>query len=112
MDWVLRAQELGARLQYVPSVVQHHYVDLRRLKLGYLIKKAYKRTVSTTSLKAESGGYGVPRYLYRKLVEYLFFAMTALSADRRRFYLVRTAAALGEMRGYMKETSHHQDTEV
>ena len=46
------------------------------------------------------GGKRVPLYLYRKLGEYLFFAMTALSADRRRFYLVRTAAALGEMKGY------------
>ena len=100
LDWVLRAQELGAQLQYVPSVVQYHYVDLQRLKLGYLMKKAYKRTVTTTGLKAASGEGRVPRYLYRKLVEYMFFAMTALSTDRRRFYLVRTAAALGEMKGH------------
>jgi GT2 family glycosyltransferase len=100
LDWVLRAQELGARLQYVPSVVQYHYVDLERLKLGYLMKKAYKRTVTTTGLKAASGEGRVPRYLYRKLVEYVFFAVTALSKNRRRFYLVRTAAALGEMSGH------------
>jgi len=100
LDWVLRGLRLGARLQYVPSVVQYHYVDLERLRLLYLIKKAYKRTASTTALKAVSGGKRVPLYLYRKLGGYLFFAMTALSADRRRFYLVRTAAALGEMKGY------------
>jgi len=100
LDWILRAQGLGARLQYAPSVVQYHYVDLQRLRLGYLIKKAYKRTVSTTGLKGPSRGHSVPRYLYRKLFEYLFFATTAFSADRRRFYLVRTAAALGEMKGY------------
>jgi len=100
LDWILRAQKLGARLQYVPSVVQYHYVDLQRLRLGYLIKKAYKRTLSATGLKTAPGENRVPRYLYRKLGEYLFFAMTALSADRRRFYLVRTAAALGEMKSY------------
>ena len=100
LDWVLRAQELGAQLQYVPSVVQYHYVDLQRLKLRYLMMKAYKRTVTTTGLKAASGEGRVPRYLYRKLAEYVFFAMTALSTDRRRFYLVRTAAALGEMKGH------------
>lgn len=100
LDWVLRGQRLGARMQYVPSVVQYHYVDLERFRLVYLIKKAYKRTASTTGLKEPSMGHSVPRYLYRKLVEYLFYALTALSADRRRFYLVRTAAALGEMKGY------------
>ena len=40
LDWVLRSQRLGARLQYVPSVVQYHYVDLDRLRLVYLIRKA------------------------------------------------------------------------
>ena len=104
LDWILRAQRLGAQLQYVPSVVQYHYVDLQRLRLGYLIKKAYKRTASTTGLKVVAGGNHVPGYLYRKLIEYVFSAMTALSTDRRRFYLVRTAAALGEMKGYRQRT--------
>lgn len=104
LDWVLRAQKLGAHLQYVPSVVQYHYVDLDRLRLGYLVKKAYKRTASTTGLKETSTGKRVPRYLYRKLGEYLLSALTALDADRRRFYLVRTAAALGEMKGYRQRT--------
>lgn len=103
LDWVLRAQAIGARLQYVPNVMQYHYVDLERLRLGYLIKKAYKRTVSTTSVKVAPGGKRIPRYLYRKLVEYVFSAMTALGSDRRRFYLVRTAAALGEMKGYRQQ---------
>ena len=65
-----------------------------------MIKKAYKRTASTTGLKVVAGGNRAPGYLYRKLIEYVFSAMTALSTDRRRFYLVRTAAALGEMKGY------------
>jgi GT2 family glycosyltransferase len=105
LDWILRAQRFGARVQYVPSVVQYHYAEPERLRLVYLIKKAYKRSASTTALKAPSGGYGIPRYLYRKLVEYLFCAVTAFNADRRRFYLVRTAAALGELQGYRQRTA-------
>jgi GT2 family glycosyltransferase len=105
LDWILRAQRFGARVQYVPSVVQYHYAEPERLRLVYLIKKAYKRSASTTALKAPSGGYGIPRYLYRKLAEYLFCAVTAFNADRRRFYLVRTAAALGELQGYRQRTA-------
>jgi GT2 family glycosyltransferase len=104
LDWVLRAHKLGALLQYVPSVVQYHYVDLQRLKLRYLIKKSYKRTVSTTGMKGTSAEGRVPRFLYRKLVEYIFFAVTALSAERRRFYIVRTAAALGEIKGHRQRS--------
>ena len=100
LDWVLRALQLGARLRYMPQVVQHHFVDSSRLTLGYLIKKAYKRTASTVHLELRNDNTPrIPRYLYRKLASYALNAFTALSARRRRFYLVRTAAVLGEFSG-------------
>jgi GT2 family glycosyltransferase len=102
LEWILRAQRLGARVQYVPSVVQYHYVDLNRLKLGYLLKKAYKRSGATVGIRNPATGR-IPRYLYRKLAGYLFSALLSLRADKRRFYLVRTAAALGEMNGHRQK---------
>jgi len=100
MDWVLRAFQLGARLQYMPDAVQYHYVDTGRLTLSYIIKKAYKRTASTILLDPKLQGCKPPRYLYRKLAGYVFAALTAVGQARRRFYLVRTAATLGEFAGY------------
>jgi glycosyltransferase involved in cell wall biosynthesis len=108
MDWVLRALGLGARLYYEPAVVQHHYVDTDRLALRYLMKKAYKRTASTVRLEPVAGRAGIPRYLWRKLVEYTALALTALSADRRRFYLVRLAAAAGEVAGHLRPARSHR----
>jgi len=100
LDWILRAQQLGALLQYIPSVIQYHYVEVDRLTLSYLMKKAYTRSASTIGLTNKPNNEHVPLYLYRKLGTYLFFALTSLHTDRRRFYLVRTAAALGEIKGY------------
>jgi len=103
LEWVLRALSLGARLRYVPQVVQYHYVDLDRLTLPYLLRKAYKRTASTVAIEAQRSGEGtVPRYLYRKVAEYGFKACTALGRARRRFYMVRIAAALGEIAGHLQ----------
>lgn len=102
LDWVLRALRLGARLRYVPEAVQHHYVDTSRLTLRYMMKKAYKRTASTVGIELVARGTGVPRYLYRKIAEYGFKALTSLGHARRRFYLVRTAAALGEFAGHRR----------
>jgi glycosyltransferase involved in cell wall biosynthesis len=99
-EWVMRGQRLGARLWYAPGAVQYHYVDASRLTLSYVIRKAYKRTVSTVCVDPRDDRRGVPRYLYRKLAEYAFNACTALGQSRRRFYLVRTAAALGEIVGH------------
>lgn len=100
MDWVLRAMQLGAQLQYIPDAVQYHYVDTRRLTLPYIVKKAYKRTASTVLLDPTLQGCKAPRYLYRKLAGYALAALTAIGQVKRRFYLVRTAATLGEFAGY------------
>jgi len=107
LEWVIRALRLGARMQYVPSVVQHHFVDGARLTLPYLMQKAFVRSASTVRLDKTQAG-GVPRYMYRKLFGYLLSALTALSTARRRFYLVRLAAALGEARGYQQNARHKQ----
>ena len=102
LDWVLRALQLGARLRYVPEMVQYHYVDTSRLTLGYMVRKAYRRTASTVRIEPRAGSVRrVPRYLFRKVAVYAFNACTALDGARRRFYLVRTAAALGEMAGHL-----------
>jgi GT2 family glycosyltransferase len=108
LDWVLRALRLGARLRYVPAMVQYHYVDPSRLTLGYLMKKAYKRTASTVQIDPEKNGSTVPKYLYRKIAEYGLKACTAIGQSRRRFYLVRTAAALGEIAGYLQQRRKSQ----
>jgi glycosyltransferase involved in cell wall biosynthesis len=101
LEWVMRALRLGGHLIYVPCVVQHHYVDGARLTLPYLIQKAFVRSASTVRLDPSSDG-GVPRYMYRKLFGYLIAVLTAWRQERRRFYLVRLAAALGEARGYQQ----------
>jgi arylsulfatase A-like enzyme/GT2 family glycosyltransferase len=95
-EYVLRAMNRGVRCQYVPNMVQHHYVDSDRLKLGYLLKKSYQRTRSTSRIH---GNGRVPLFMWRKLAEYGFHSLFSLSWARRRFYWMRTAAALGEAQG-------------
>ncbi len=99
IEWVLRALGLGARLRYVPEVMQHHFVDTERLCMRYLLAKAYERSASTVRVHT-SAAEGVPLYMYRKLFGYLFSALTAWSTNRRRFFLVRLAASLGEIKGH------------
>ena len=100
-DWVLRALALGAKLHYAPAALQHHYVDTARLTLSYVMRKAYVRTAGSVGLRGAPGLEGAtPLYVYRKLAGYALSAATALGSNRRRFYLVRSAAALGEIAGY------------
>lgn len=103
-EYMLRALQAGARLWYVPDIVQYHYVDLERLALPYLMRKAYHRSASAIALHGapSHSGHAVPKYLYRKLAGYALAAVTSLVSARRRFYLVRTAAVLGEMSGHRR----------
>ncbi len=97
-DFVLRALNAGERLQYVPAVVQYHYVDLDRLRLYYLIRKSYNRSRANARIW-EDRPNRVPVYMWRKLANYLFSGLLSIKPARRRFYLVRIAATLGEIRG-------------
>ena len=45
---------------------------------------------------------GIPRYLWRKLASYGFRALASLYWPEKRFYMVRVAAALGEIRAYLR----------
>jgi len=100
IEWIRRATSKGARLYYLPDMIQYHYVDLERLTTRYIMRKAYHRSASTFhATTATSGPLGVPPYMLRKALTYLGNAMVSFNRDRRRFYLTRLAAALGEIKG-------------
>lgn len=101
-EYVLRAMTRGVRCQYTPDMVQHHYVDTERLKLGYLLKKSFQRTRSTSRIH---GNGRVPLYMWRKLAEYGFHGVFSLSWSKRRFYWMRIAATFGELQG-RRESGH------
>jgi cellulose synthase/poly-beta-1,6-N-acetylglucosamine synthase-like glycosyltransferase len=101
-EWVLRAIAAGARLQYVPDIVQYHYVDPMRLKVGYVMRKAYERSASAVRLGGTgNGGRLIPAYMFRKAGEYSLAVLTSSGAQQRRFQLVRLAASLGEIKGHI-----------
>lgn len=110
-EYMLRALRAGERLWYDPRIVQYHYVDLQRLTLSYLMRKAYQRSAASVALhakRADASGR-IPLYLYRKLAGYAVAALTSWGSRPRRFYLVRCAAALGEMAGYRLGRSRRAD---
>lgn len=96
-EFVLTALQKNERLQYVPAVLQHHYVDTERLKFAYLIRKSYQRSRSVARVHHQ--GNQVPRYIWRKLVEHATRSVFSLSWPKTRFYLMRSASTLGELQG-------------
>jgi GT2 family glycosyltransferase len=96
-DFVLRALNAGEQLLYIPDVKQYHYVDPARLQLAYLLKKSFQR--SRAGVQTGQKHARIPLYMWRKLAEYVFHAMFSLQWAKTRFFLVRIAAVLGEIRG-------------
>ena len=105
-DFVGRCLAASERIQYVPTIVQHHYVDPERLRLGYLLRKSFQRSRSNIRVQSDASAW-VPLYAWRKLATYFLCAGVSASWTRTRFYLVRTAAALGEIRGFMDVAAAH-----
>lgn len=99
-DFVQRCLAGDERIQYVPEILQFHYVDPERLRFGYLLRKGFQRTRSGIRIQLARRA-AVPLYVWRKIVTYLLLAVLSLSWPRTRFYLVRLAAGLGELRGFL-----------
>ena len=93
---VLRALAAGETIQYLPSIIQYHYVDSERLQLSYLIRKSYERT-RTFTMEKQPQAHSIPRYLWRKLIEYIFYSCFSFNLQKSRFYLMRIASTLGEI---------------
>ncbi|MBW2661432.1 MAG: glycosyltransferase family 2 protein [Deltaproteobacteria bacterium] len=104
LQWVGRSLRLGLQLQYVPGVVQYHYVDPARLAMPYLMRKAYERSASAVRLSEDvKRRSGIPIYLARKIADYLLRSVFSIgNTSKRRFYLVRLAASMGEIKGFLQ----------
>ena len=98
--FVLAAAAAGDCVQYVPHVLQYHYVDQERLRLAYLLRKAFQRSRSTSRI--QHAGRKVPLYLWRKLAGYTLRLPLPLGWPHLRFYLMRVASTLGEIQGHAK----------
>jgi GT2 family glycosyltransferase len=102
-EWVWRAIAAGAVVQYVPDIVQYHYVDQTRLRVSYLVRKAYERSASVVRVTGATSAQGlVPPYMIRKAGEYGLAVMTSVGQRQRRFHMVRLAASLGEIKGHVR----------
>ncbi len=100
MAYIKNALALGESLMYVPEILQYHYVDKSRLKLGYLLRLAYRRTHAVVRMGPRIRSF--PPYVLRKLFTYLMAMVFTLDADRRRFFLIRTVAIAGEGLGLVE----------
>ncbi|MEM6579679.1 MAG: glycosyltransferase family A protein [Pseudomonadota bacterium] len=101
IEWVRRGVAAGAKVYYVPDMLQYHFVESERMTTSYVMRKAYERSASTFRIAPVSGGpKSLPPYMVRKAIMYGINALISISNRRRRFYLTRLSAALGEIKGF------------
>jgi len=101
-DFVLRALASGETIQYIPSIIQYHYVAPSRLKLSNLLLTSFQRTRSFT-LVTHPLSLFPPLYMWRKLFTYIFFLLITFKMTKKRFYLMRVASTAGEMFGFLEK---------
>ena len=105
-DFILRALAVKEPLNYIPAIVQYHYVDSSRLKLPYLIFKGFQRNRSITLTHCPERTR-IPKYLWLKLGQYSAGVLFSFNANRIRFYLTKAAGIIGQIVGHIQ--SRHED---
>ena len=109
IEFVQRALRKGERIYYIPHIRQYHQVFPGNLRLPYVVKKAYLRSIAAYQF---SGGHHlnnlnhrIPVYLLRQAASRLLKAVVCFDSNARRYYLVRFAATMGEIKGIKKASS-------
>jgi GT2 family glycosyltransferase len=102
IEFVKRAQESGARILYEPTIRQKHAVDDERMATLYMMRKSYLRSLSNVMMNTEAP-LSVRPYMALKLGQYALLALFSLRGSHRFYYLIRLAAAFGELRGALNK---------
>ena len=97
-DFILRALDASEKLDYLPAIIQYHYVDLSHLKLSYLMLKSFQRNRSIT-LTRYPYRIRVPKYLWPKLGQYIAGVLLSFNTNQIRSYLTKAAGILGQIVG-------------
>lgn len=95
-EFLTRARAAGFQLRYLPGARQRHVIDSWRMSTPYILKKSYLRSRSNFLIHE---GRGPRPYMARKIFGYGARAISCLDSNRRFYYGVRLAAALGELSG-------------
>jgi glycosyltransferase involved in cell wall biosynthesis len=98
-EFIFRTLQYGEILHYSPEIKQYHYVDKKRLTLGYLLKMSFERNKSFTMI-SHAKTQPMPRYLWRQLFNYMVQCCIAFNSIKLRFFLMRIASTLGEIAAY------------
>lgn len=106
-EFFMRAIAKGIKIQYIPDIIQYHYVDNDRLKLNYLLKKCYQRNRSITKAHTNSR-QKVPNYLWSKLVTNFLNLMLSFNLSKFRFYSLRFTGILGQIVGHLQARQNQQ----
>lgn len=102
IEFVRRAMQAGARILYVPSLRQKHAVEDDRMATGYMMRKSYLRSLSNVMMDT-SPPERIRPYMFWKPAQFALLALTSPRASQRFYYLIRLAAAFGELRGALSK---------
>ena len=100
LEFLRRCVASGARIRYVPSIRQLHTIEPSRMAMGYMIRKSYWRSLSSILISDKPLDRLRP-YMITKPVRLAVLALFSLRQNRRFYYLIRTASALGELHATM-----------
>jgi len=103
--FVVRVLRADLSIRYIPGALQYHHVDPCRLTWRYIVRKGYQRSRDLRCSTAAPPGRqvaGFPAYLLPQLFLQIWHTAATLDTNRRRHFLVRSAATCGEIVGYRR----------
>lgn len=104
-EFLQRAVAAGHRPRYLADMKQLHTIDPIRMETGYTLRKSFLR--SSSGARIHHPDQTLRPFMFTKLFGHIMRALLTFNRNRRFYYMVRSAASLGEM--YAAATRHRLD---
>lgn len=111
-EFCVRFQARGEVSMYIPGAVVYHAVHRERLEKAYILKWLYNCGRSevrrTGGHRGSASAFGVPRYLYRKLLQHASGSLLSLHQRTRVYHRLRLYYTAGELVEHFSAASRRQ----
>ena len=111
-EFCVRFQKRGEVSMYIPGAVVYHSVPRERLEKGYILKWLYNCGKSevrrTGGHRGSARAFGVPRYLYRKLLQHASGSLLSFHQRTRAYHRLKLYYTAGELVEHFRAAARRQ----
>lgn len=104
-EFFSRLKGFGEKIFYIKDALTLHNIETHKLSKKYFCTRQFEMGIYDVKYQKISQNtvyyFGIPRFLFRRVVTLFFLWVISLNAQKKFFYKLRLNYVLGQIKGYL-----------